>query len=339
MTAEQPMLRTSAVPASVGSLNLASVDLNLLVALDALLEHRNVTYAGQRVGLSQPAMSRALARLRGVFKDDLLVRTSAGVTLTARGEQLMTKLPTALGMIKEMLEIRNFNPEDSKCRITVAMPEHQALVLLPQLLPRVRARAPNVDIVIHSLLAGSLKRLENGEIDFSVGQVDDTPPGFFRRTLYTDRFVCLLRRDHPSLRYPWTADRFSALRHAVIAPGSEDGFGQVYDALTRLKLPDRDPLIVPNTMAVPMMVADTDLVLTLPHRVALRLSSMLPLVTMELPVEFPPYEVSLIWHERCHRTEAHSWMRGEIAAASLAVVRAPAEPRVRTQPTDAVAAQ
>jgi DNA-binding transcriptional LysR family regulator len=153
MTAEQSMVSTSAVP-SIGNLNLASVDLNLLVALEALLEHRNVTYAGQRVGLSQPAMSRALVRLRGVFKDDLLVRTSTRFKLTARSEQLMTKLPTALGMIREILETKIFNPESAKSKITVAMPEHQALVLLPQLLPRLRARAPNVDVVVHSLLAG-----------------------------------------------------------------------------------------------------------------------------------------------------------------------------------------
>lgn len=326
MTAGRTAVGVSAAPATIGGINLASVDLNLLVALEALLEQRNVTYAGQRVGLSQPAMSRALARLRGVFNDDLLVRTSSGLTLTARGEQLLAKLPSALGMIREILATRSFKPEDTKSKITVAMPEHQALVLLPRLLPRLRARAPNLDIVIHSLLAGSLKRLENGEIDFAVGQVDDTPPGFFRRTLYTDRFVCLLRRDHPSLQHEWTADRFSALRHAVIAPGSEDGFGQVYDALTKLKLPDRDPLIVPNMMAAPMMVAETDLVLTVPHRVAMQAASMLPLVAMELPVEFPTYEVSLIWHERCHRDTEHSWMRTEIAAATMAVVHPAGEP-------------
>jgi DNA-binding transcriptional LysR family regulator len=306
--------------------NLASVDLNLLVALEALLEQRNVTYAGQRVGLSQPAMSRALARLRGMFDDELLVRTSTGLALTARGEQLLAKLPSALGLVREILAARSFSPEDIKSKITVAMPEHQTLVLLPRLLPRLRTRAPNLDIVIHSLLAGSLKRLESGEIDFAVGQVDGTPPGFYRRTLYTDRFVCLLRRDHPSLQHEWTADRFSALRHAVIAPGSEDGFGQVYDALTKLKLPDRDPLIVPNMMAAPMMVAETDLVLTVPHRVAMQAASMLPLVAMELPVEFPTYEVSLIWHERCHRDIEHSWIRTEIAAAAMAVVHAAGEP-------------
>ncbi len=321
MTIGRATVSTSTGPASAGGINLASVDLNLLVALEALLEQRSVTYAGQRVGLSQPAMSRTLARLRDIFKDDLLVRTTTGVILTTCGEQLLRKLPPALAMIREILTPRSFKPEATRLKMSVAMPEHQALVLLPQLMPRLRATAPDLDFVVHSLLAGSLKGLENGEIDFVVGQVDDAPPGFFRRSLYTDRFVCLLRRGHPALRHTWTADRFSALRHAVIAPGSEERFGHVYDALSKLNLPDRDPLIVPNTMAAPMIVAQTDLVLTVPYRVALQASSMLPLIVKELPVEFPSYEVSLIWHERCHRSVEHSWLRAEIAAASVAAVR------------------
>ncbi len=129
----------------------------------------------------------ALARLRGMFNDDLLVRTSAGPTLTARGEQLRARLPSALGVIREILVSRSFSPEEAKSKVTVAMPEHQALVLLPRLLPRLRSRAPNLDLVVSPLLAGSLKRLESGEIDLAVGQVDGTPSGFFRRTLYTDR--------------------------------------------------------------------------------------------------------------------------------------------------------
>ncbi|WP_221938870.1 LysR family transcriptional regulator [Mycobacterium sp. KBS0706] len=306
--------------------NLASVDLNLLVALEALLEQRNVTHAGQRVGLSQPAMSRALARLRGMFNDDLLVRTSAGPTLTARGEQLRARLPSALGVIREILVSRSFRPEEAKSKVTVAMPEHQALVLLPRLLPRLRLRAPNLDLVVSPLLAGSLKRLESGEIDLAIGQVDGTPSGFFRRTLYTDRFVCLLRRDHPSLQHEWTADRFLALRHAVISPGAEGGFGQIYDAIANLNLPDRDPLIVPNVMAAPMMVAESDLVLTVPRRVAMRAAAMLPLTVVEPPVELPSYEVSLIWHERHHRDAEHGWTRSEIAAAATEVVHSLAEP-------------
>lgn len=324
-TAGRAALGKSEGAGRVGGINLASVDLNLLVALEALLQQRNVTYAGQSVGLSQPAMSRALARLRDMFNDELLVRTSTGLAPTARGEQLLAKLPPTMGSIREILTSRGFRPEDTKSKIAVAMPEHQALVLLPRLLPRLRSRAPHLDIVVNPLLAGTLRHLENGETDLALGQVDDTPPGFFRRTLYTDRFACLLRRDHPSLQQDWTAELFRTLRHAVIAPSSGSGFGQVYDPLAKLRLPDQDPLTVPNMMMAPMMVAETDLVLTVPRRVAMRAAAMLPLAVMELPIECPSYEVSMIWHERSHRDHEHGWMRSEMAAATLDVVRSLAE--------------
>ncbi|WP_304608568.1 LysR family transcriptional regulator [Inquilinus sp. Marseille-Q2685] len=302
------------------AMNLASVDLNLLVALEALLQFRNVTHAAQHVGQSQPAMSRALARLRGMFNDDLLVRTSTGLAPTPRGERLAELLPSVLGAIREIVTSRSFAPGEWRSKVTMAMPDHQSLVLLPRLLPRLRERAPHLDVVTDPLLAGALRRLEQGEIDLAVGQIGDTPPGYFRRSLYADRFACLLRRDHPALAQDWTIERFSTLRHAVIASGAEDGFGQVYDGLAKLDLPDRDPILVPNMLTAPAMIAETDLVLTVPHRVATRVAAMLPLAVVDPPLELPAYEVALIWHERRHRDPDHSWLRGEIAAAALAAV-------------------
>jgi DNA-binding transcriptional LysR family regulator len=316
-TTPPPALAAAARGAEI---NLAAFDLNLLVALDALLECRNVTHAGQRVGLSQPAMSRSLARLRGMLKDDLLVRSSTGMVPTPRAERLADALPPVMAQIRELLDSRSFAPGECRSRVTLAMSDHQALVLLPRLLPRVQERAPNLDVVADSSLAGALKRLEQGEIDFAIGQLHDTPSGTYQRKLYSDRFACLVRRDHPALSQPWTPDSFAALRHAVIAPGSEDGFGKIYDSLARLHLPDRDPVLVPNAMTAPMMIAETDLALTVPHRVATRLAEMLPLRVMEVPVELPPYEVCLIWHERRHRDPENRWMRGEIAAATLAAI-------------------
>lgn len=299
--------------------NLASVDLNLLVLLEALLEFRNVTYAAQHVGQSQPAMSRALSRLRGMFNDDLLVRTSTGLVPTPRGERLAAMLPSVLGAIREIVTSRSLAPGEWRSEATIVMPDHQALVLLPCLLPRLRERASHLNVVTDPLLAGALRRLKQGEIDLAIGQIGDTPPGYFRRNLYSDRFVCLLRRDHPALAQKWTIESFSALRHAVIASGSDDGFGQVYDGLAKLDLPDRDSILVPNTLTATAIVVATDLVLTVPLRVAVRVAAMLPLVVIAPPLELPPYEVALIWHERRHRDPDHSWLRGEIAAAATLV--------------------
>lgn len=303
-----------------GPVNLAAFDLNLLVALEALFDHRNVTHAGSQIGLSQPAMSRALSRIRDMFQDDILVRTSAGFTATPRGEQIAAKLPQALDAIRELFAGSAF-AESEQVTIRVIMPDHQTFVLLPRLLPRLRARAPHLQLTTDSSFSGALKRLETGEVDYAIGQLASAPPGFFRRTLYVDQFACLLRRDHPVLARPWREESFACLRHAVVAPCSEEGFGQVYDTLAGLDLPDRDPLFVPNMMAAPVMVAETDLCLILPQRVAVQAAAMLPLAVLPVPIELPPYEVSLIWHERNHRDSDHSWVRAEIAAATLAVVR------------------
>lgn len=302
------------------AVNLAAYDLNLLVALEALLEQRHVTYAGRQIGLSQPAMSRALGRLREIFNDDLLVRTSSGMTLTARGEQLRDKVPAALSQISEILTEETFVPGEMRTAVGIALAEHTAMVLLPHLMPRLINRAPNVQIVTHSLVSGAIKRLEMGEIDFTIGQVDDTPAGFYRRLLYSDRFVCLLRHDHPVLLGEWTVDTLSSLRHAVFSPGAEDGFGQIYDFLARYDCTGEDALMVPSLATAPMLIAETNLVLILPYRVAKQMARIPSLAIRDLPMETLSYDVSLIWHERSHRNEKHRWLRSEIAASCMAAV-------------------
>ncbi|THK33536.1 LysR family transcriptional regulator [Ensifer sp. MPMI2T] len=296
---------------------LASLDLNTLLALEALLEHRNVTHAARHLGLSQPSVSRALTRLRGVFNDDLLVRGSSGMIPTPHAQRLAQMLPPVLDSIRGMVD-RGFAQGEWRSTARMAMPDHQTIVLLPPLLPLLRERAPNLDIVTDSLLAGALRRLEQGEIDLAVGQIGGAPPGYFRRRLYTDRFACLLRNDHPALAQEWTSDTFAALRHAGIASNTKDGFGRVHDDLVKLDLQVRDPVLVSNVLAAALAIVSTDLVLVVPRRVATRIAALLPLVIVDPPVELTPYEVALIWHERCHRDPDHRWLRQEIAAAATA---------------------
>ncbi|ASY61148.1 SyrM transcriptional regulator (plasmid) [Sinorhizobium sp. CCBAU 05631] len=152
----------------------------------------------------------------------------------------------------------------------------------------------------------------------AVGQIGGAPPGYFRRRLYTDRFACLLRNDHPALAQEWTIDTFAALRHAGIASNTKDGFGRVHDDLVELDLQDRDPVLVSNVLTAALAILSTDLVLVVPRRVATRIAALLPLVIVDPPVELTPYEVALIWHERCHRDPDHRWLRQEIAAAATA---------------------
>ena len=300
-------------PSAPVKVNLASVDLNLLVALEALLDQRNVTHAAHRVGLSQPAMSRSLSRLRFMFSDDLLVRTSTGLVRTKRGEELFKRLPPLLSTMRELVACRYFTPEQWQSTVRVAMTDHQALVLLMPLLERLSARACHIDLVTEPLVRGTLKRLETGEIEFAIGQVNSARSGFYRRTLYVEPYLCLLRNDHPALAQEMTQESFYALRHAVIAPAEDDEFGEVYDALARL-LPGRNRVVIPSVVATPMMLAETDLALTVPLRMARKMVRILPLTAVGLPIEVPPHEVTLLWHERNHRNTEHAWMRAEIVA-------------------------
>ncbi|MGO7733221.1 LysR family transcriptional regulator [Rhizobium leguminosarum] len=289
--------------------NLASVDLNLLVALDALLQHRNVTRAGKRVGLSQPAMSRALSRLRALFDDELLVRTPRGLALTWRAEQLRSRLPEALGALSQLIVGAKDNTV-GRYAISVAMPEHQSLILLPALVPRLLAREPDLDVVLRTDLSGALRELEEGSVDLAIGRIDDAPSGFYSRLLCADRLACLLRRNHPALERPWTEQALSNLRQVAMDPCDEGNGERVTDPFCWRVPSSHAPLIVPSLVTASLMLQQTDLVLFLPCRAARAMVGG-QLVLRELPGKFGPSDVSLIWHERCHRDARHRWIRSE----------------------------
>jgi DNA-binding transcriptional LysR family regulator len=303
-------------------INLAGVDLNLLVALEALLTERSVTLAANRIGLSQPAMSRALGRLRGLFADDLFVRSSTGLVPTRRADQLAAQLPVTMASIRAVLNSTFFDSQSARTTATIAVPDHMSPVLLPRLMSRLRTRAPHLDIVTQPSLTAVVRRLEAGEVDLAVGCFRNTPSGFYRRTLYTDRFACLVRSDHPFRHQERDANRFAMLRHAMISPAAEEGFARVYELLGQSEIGGRDPLIVPNAMTAPFLVAETDIALILPLRAARYAATLLPLAVLEPPVELPGYEVSLLWHERRHRDQEFTSLRAEITAATLAAVPA-----------------
>ncbi|WP_084044617.1 LysR family transcriptional regulator [Ensifer sp. WSM1721] len=294
---------------------LASIDVRMLLVLEALLEHRNVTHAARHLDLSQPSVSRALTRLRLIFNDDLLVRGSRGMVPTPHAECLAQMLPMVLNSIRGMV---NCGVAQGKSRSTVriAMPDHQAIVLLPPLLPLLHERASDLDIVTDSDLTGAVRRLEQGEIDLAIGQIGSAPQSYFRRRLYPDHFACLLRSDHPVLAQDWTIDTFTALRHAAVASDAKDGFDRVQDELAKLGVRDRDPVLVSNILTAALAIMATDLVLVVPCRVATKVAALLPLAIVDPPVDLSPYEVALIWHERCHRDPDHRWLRHEIAAAA-----------------------
>lgn len=296
--------------------NLAGIDLNLLVALDALLAERSVTRAADRVGLSQPAMSRALGRLRALFGDALLVRSSAGLVPTPRAEALEPRLRHLLSEVGQIVRPPGFDPATLTGTARIAMPDYLSVLLLPALLRRLEREAPGLDVALVPARGSTPAELESGELDLAVGNFPKVPAGFYGSVLLTDGFACVMRRGHPALREPLTLDRYSVLRHALITVRDDRSPGPVDEALEPLGLTRRIAVRVPNFLAAPMIVAETDLIITLPRQLAHWLAGRAALEVVEPPLDLGRFTIRTLWHERRREDAEHAWLRATLATAS-----------------------
>ena len=298
----------------VASARGRQLDLNLLVALDALLAEGNVTRAAERLGLTQPAMSHALNRLRALLDDPVLVRTPRGMVPTARAEELAPAIRSALDDIDRALRGRPaFDPATSTRAFTIAAVDHGELVILPPLLARIAAEAPKIDLLVRPLRLDLIEEeLESGAVDlaFSVLSAGDNL-ATFRQRLFHESFVCLVRADHPTVGETLTLEEFVALDHALVGPRGRRG-GIVDTELQKLGLSRRVALMVPHFLVAPMVVAKSDLILTAPERIARAFAAILPLRIVPTPFELKGFDVSQIWHERQSHDPALTWLRGLI---------------------------
>jgi DNA-binding transcriptional LysR family regulator len=299
---------------------LSATDLNLLVALDALVAEGNVTRAAERVGLTQPAMSHALARLRKLFDDPLLVRSPQGMLPTARALELVVPIRRALGDIDGALRQQPaFDPREARRTFTLACVDFGSLVIVPPLLARLRAEAPGADLLVRQLRSDEIERqLAEGEVDLAVGVLyGEDEPWMVGQRLFTERFVCVVRADHPTAKGPLSLAEFVALEHALISPRGRQG-GFVDRALAKLGHQRRVALAIPHFLAAPIVVATSDLILTVPERIARAFARMLPLRILEPPLEVEGFDVTQYWHGRQARDPAHAWFRALVAEVGRA---------------------
>jgi len=296
-------------------LNLAAIDLNLLVALDALLREENVTVAGRRIGLSQPAMSHALGRLRELLDDELLVREGRVMRRTELGRQLTPAVRRLVGDIEAtLLARRRFDPATSQRSFRIAANDHAGAVLLPALFARVRRAAPGVQLdILPQQGAPAEAELARGDLDAVIGTFVRVAPPLVERVLFREGFVCAVRRDHPAAGR-LTLRRYVELDHLLVAsPGY--GPGVVDLALEARGMQRRVAMRVPHFLVAPAIVARTDLVLTLPRRVlAAADASALRVSRPPLPLE--DFPVQLIWHQRADSDPGAAWLREQIAACA-----------------------
>lgn len=297
--------------------NLHGVDLNLLKLLHALVEERSVTRAGVRLGLSQPAASRALARLRRLLSDRLVVRTPTGLDLTPRALALVEPVRRVLEDMSAIVAPVHFDPGKATGRIRIAAIDRLTALVAPALLARFANTTPMLDLDFVQPVGDNVALVADGVADLALGVFDDLPPGLFRRILYEDDFVCLLRQGHPVLDGAWTAERFAALSHAAVLITGR-GEAPVDTALARLGISRRVAIRVPHFLAAAIIVASSDLVLSVPRQLANMLSTGLQVATRELPLALPRVDVAMIWHERRQDDPAHAWLRDSVAEATRA---------------------
>ncbi|KGM33762.1 LysR family transcriptional regulator [Inquilinus limosus] len=297
-------------------MDLHGIDLNLLVAFDALMAERSVTRAGTRIGRTQPAMSAALARLRALLRDDLFVRGPQGLQPTPRALDLAEPLSGALAQIQRTLDFtRGFDPAASTTTFTLGLSDHPAFLLLPRLVIALQAAAPGVLLRVRSFTArdDAVRVLDAGEADATIG-VPAPPAGrILSRPLFEERFVCVLRRGHPAAGRPLDLDRFLALSHLLVSPENEQ-FGVVDAALAKRGLKRRLGLTLPQLYAAPGVVAQSDMIATLMQGVVAASGHAGALSLLAPPLDLPSIPFVLSWHRRNDAHPAQRWFRDLVAA-------------------------
>jgi DNA-binding transcriptional LysR family regulator len=298
------------------SVRLSAIDLNLLVVFDAVMQERNVTRAGARLGLSQPAMSHALTRLRHMLKDELFIRTPKGMIPTPRAEQLASPVKHALEGLQHSLEPDTFEPSQTKRTFRIAVDNYAAIVLVGPLVASLTNTAPG--IIFDFRPSGTLNivdLLDRGALDLAIGPFAQQGERFSRQSLLEDRFAVVLRRDHPacaarSLSIEKLAElgqlEISSIQHAT---------DFVDQALAKLRLARRVRMRAPY-LAAARILASSDMACILPKRVAEELVCNRQLVARPVSHPTPPVEIAMTWPRWLDNQPAHRWLRSAILAAA-----------------------
>jgi len=296
-------------------MEIRRIDLNLLLVLEALLTHQSVTRAAHVLGMSQPAVSAALARLREQFGDPLFVRTGSGMKPTPRALRLAAPLRKALGILgSDVLREPEFAPLASSRVFTINTPDIGEMVFLPRLLAHLAVHAPGVALRSVAVSASDAEgALESGEVDLSVGYFPDlSKDTHYRQRLFRHSFVCIVRADHPAVQGDaLSMEQFLAMPHAVVQAGgrSQEPFEL---EMARRHLKRRVMLRTSHFMSLPMIIAQSDLLATVPRAVGESFSRLSNIRVVGLPFEVPAYDLRQYWHKRFHEDPGNRWLRGVV---------------------------
>lgn len=302
--------------------NLAGLDLNLLLVFDAVMRERNVTRAGTRVGMSQPAVSAALSRLRHHLRDELFVRVPAGVRPTPRALELATPIRHALEELRQALDPTVFNPAESRRRFGIIMDDYLEAVLLPPLAARLARDAPSVEVRI---LPGGGEAapglLDSGAAEFAVGTFDRPADRFVVRELFIETLVCVLRRGHPLAKRPLTLEAFARLSQVLVAVCGLPQASTVDAILQKRGLTRQIGLMAHSLLAVPSVVANSDMIALLPARLASWAAGAWGLTIKPVPLGLRPTNIGVMCLRRLERYPAHRWFADTLSEVAAKAAR------------------
>ncbi len=294
-------------------MDLRDIDLNLLVVFNQLRVERRVSKVAEKLGLSQPAVSNSLARLRKLLGDELFLRTPSGMQPTPFADELAEPVAYALGMIHGALNQRSsFDAATSRRSFTIGMTDIGEIYFLPSLMVELARVAPGVSVSTVRNTAVNLKdEMEAGHVDLALGLLPQLKGGFFQRRLFRQRYVCMFRKGHRLDKRKISLAEFSAADHVVVVSAGT-GHGKVDELLERNGVQRRVRLTVPHFVAVGHILRATDMVATVPEAFAQQVATAFDLVSVAHPAGLPDIAINMFWHAKFHKDPANQWLRGLI---------------------------
>jgi DNA-binding transcriptional LysR family regulator len=289
--------------------DLLEFDLNLLRSFDAIYRHQNLSAAAMEMGLTQPALSAALKRLRDLMGNPLFVRTSHGMRPTPFADNVALQLTRALDILRNLDQPAEFSPQGNTIHYRIYINDVGMLVVMPQVLRRVSELAPRAKITILDLRPDEVvDALDRGDIDLAIGLHLGMPNWAHQQTVRNTSYVCTVRAGHPDITDSLSLEQFLRAQHAMYwTTGSPHS--QIEEVLARRGLTRSIGARVPRFAALPFMVAATDMIATIPQDLGLLFSRLVPIRLFVPPLELPDFEIKQYWHERHHAEPGYRWLR------------------------------
>ena len=294
-------------------MNINNFDLNLLVVFRTLFEEKNVTKASKKVGITQPAMSNALNRLRYLVKDELFIRGPKGMRPTPRAIELSVPIQIALSNIETSLSELNYDPKVSRKQFKLAISDDIAPLILPNLTTYLEKNSPNTSLCVRSNQGEeAIRLLDVNEIDFALGKFDWIPTRFGVQVLFQEKFVCLMKANHfLAGEEKLSMDQYLSTKHLRVAP-MEAPIAPIDRALNQLNVERTISVRIDLITLSPFVLKNSNLVLTLPSKTAQRIAKTHNFKIVELPLELEKRNTKLIWHKELTKHPAYDWLKDKI---------------------------